>query len=46
MIDYKTLYYQLFNKFTDVIEELKEIQCQAENAYVNENINIEENKDK
>jgi len=35
MADYKSLYFQLFNKLTDVIEELKEIQAQAEEAYLN-----------
>jgi len=35
MADYKSLYFQLFNKLTDVIEELKEIQAQAEETYLN-----------
>lgn len=35
MADYKSLYYQLFNKITDVIEELKEVQQQAEEVYIN-----------
>ena len=35
MTDYKTLYFTLFNKVTDLIEELKEIQCQMEEMYVN-----------
>ena len=33
MADYKNMYYELFNKVTDVIEELKEIQCQMEEMY-------------
>ena len=34
MPDYKTMYYQLFNKITDVIDELKEIQKLMEEKYV------------
>ena len=34
MADYKDMYYNLFNKLTDVIEELKEIQSQAEKMYI------------
>ena len=34
MTDYKSLYYQLFNKITDVFEELKEVQKQAEEIYI------------
>ena len=33
MADYKEMYFQLFNKLTDVIEELKEIQCKMEDIY-------------
>lgn len=32
--DYKDMYYKLFNKITDIIEELKEIQCQMEEKYI------------
>lgn len=35
MTDYKSLYYQLFNKITDVIEELKDVQKRAEELYIN-----------
>jgi hypothetical protein len=34
MADYKKMYAQLFNKVTDVIEELQEVQRQAENMYI------------
>ena len=34
MADYKDMYYNLFNKLTDVIEELKEIQSQSEEMYI------------
>ena len=34
MKDYKELYFELFNKITDVIEMLKEIQCEMENKYI------------
>ena len=36
MPDYKKLYYELFNKVTDVIEELKQIQCQMEEMYISD----------
>jgi len=41
MDQYKDMYYQLFNKITDVIETLKEIQCQMEKIYTE----TEEKKD-
>lgn len=34
MENYKDMYYQLFNKITDIIEELKEIQISTEKMYV------------
>jgi hypothetical protein len=34
MADYKQMYAKLFNKVTDVIEELQEVQRQAENMYI------------
>lgn len=34
MADYKKMYFELFNKITDVIEELKEIQCKTEAIYM------------
>lgn len=34
MADYKDMYYQLFNKLTDIIAELTEVQCQMEKMYV------------
>lgn len=33
-MDYKELYYQLFNEITDVIEKLKEIQCKMEELHI------------
>lgn len=36
MADYKEMYFQLFNKLTDVIEELKEIQCKMEDMYTDD----------
>lgn len=41
-MDYKTLYYELFNKITDVIEELKQIQSQMEDMYIS--IDIKNNE--
>ena len=35
MPEYKDLYYKLFNRITDLIEELKELQVQAEEMYIN-----------
>ena len=43
-MDYKTLYYKLFNKLTDVIEELKQIQCQMEDMYVSNDTENNENE--
>ena len=37
MEDYKTMYYNLFNQLTDVIEQLKEIQLNTEEVYINAN---------
>ncbi len=37
MQDYETLYFQLFNKITDVIQELQDVQRQAEDAYISMN---------
>jgi len=34
MADYKTMYYKLFNKITDVINDLQEIQQLCEQLYV------------
>ena len=34
MEKYKELYYELFNKITDIIEELKRIQLDAEEKFV------------
>ncbi len=34
MTDYKTMYFELFNKITDVIEELKSVQQRTEEIYI------------
>ena len=44
-MDYKTLYYELFNKLSDVIDELKQIQCQMEDMYINNDIENNESED-
>ena len=36
MADYKKLYYQLFNRITDLIEDLKQIQIEAEERFMDE----------
>lgn len=38
MADYKSLYYQLFNKVTEIIEELKEVQIEMEEMYIDGDI--------
>ena len=43
MTDYKSLYFELFNKLTDVIEDLKEIQVQMEEKCIEENDNEKDN---
>lgn len=40
MQDYQKMYSTLFNKITNIIEELQEIQKTTENIYI-EQINIE-----
>ena len=34
MSEYKDLYFKLFNRVTDIIEELKELQAEAEDMYL------------
>lgn len=34
--DYKKLYYALFNNVTDVIEQLKKVQADAEERFLDE----------
>ena len=34
MADYKKMYYHLFNKITDMIDDLQEVQKQAEELYL------------
>ena len=41
MADYKELYFELFNKVTDIIEELKKIQCEMEEKCIEESADIE-----
>ena len=36
MPNYKELYFELFNKITDIIEELKELQCKMEEKHIND----------
>jgi len=35
MEDYKEMYLNLFNKITEIIEELKKIQAETEEMYLN-----------
>lgn len=41
MPDYEKMYFTLFNKVSDIIEELKEIQCEMEEVIIDDN-NTEE----
>ena len=41
MPDYKEMYFELFNKLTDVIEDLKNIQAEMEEKYIKESDNTE-----
>ena len=34
MADYQKMYYELFNKVTDIIENLKQIQREAEETFI------------
>ena len=34
MTDYKEMYFKLFNEVTDIIERLKEVQCEMEAQYI------------
>lgn len=36
MADYQKMYFTLFNKITDVIRELEEVQQVAEEIYIND----------
>ena len=40
MEDYKKMYYELFNKITDVIETLKKIQQDAEERFISLDVDI------
>ena len=46
MEDYKKLYYELFNKITDIIEELEKIQQDAEERFISANDDISAVADK
>lgn len=34
MADYKQMYYKLFNKLSDIAEEIKQIQAEAEDLFL------------
>ena len=38
MEDYKKMYFELFNKITDTIENLKKIQREAEEIFISSNV--------
>lgn len=46
IMEYKDLYYTLFNRITDVIEELKEIQKMAEELYISSDIDSNQDETK
>ena len=37
MTDYKQLYFKLFNKLTDIAEEIRQIQSEAEDLFLEMN---------
>ena len=37
MENYKKMYFELFNKITDIIENLKQIQVEAEETFITSN---------
>ena len=41
MPDYEKMYFTLFNKVSDIIEELKEIQCEMEETIIDDKNNEE-----
>jgi len=41
MADYKELYYQLFNRVTEIIEQLKKVQIEMEEMYIESDIETE-----
>ena len=45
MEDYEKLYHEMFNKVTDVIEELKELQRKMEEEYLKQTDNEENIKE-
>ena len=40
MDDYKKMYYELFHKITDTIENLKQIQREAEETFITSNDDV------
>ena len=46
MTDYQKMYYDLFNKITDTIENLKKIQQEAEETFITSNENLSAVTDK
>ena len=45
MADYKKLYFELFNKVTDIIEDLKNVQIEMEEKYINEDQENDRNEE-
>ena len=46
MADYQKMYYELFNKVTDIIENLKQIQREAEETFITSGENLSAVTDK
>ena len=46
MADYQKMYYELFNKVTDIIDNLKQIQREAEETFITSNENLSAVTDK
>ncbi len=46
MSDYKKMYYKMFNKITDIIEDLKKLQLETEEIYIETAENMPKNEKK
>lgn len=44
MADYEKMYYKLFNKITDIIKELEDVQKETEEMYISFGENEDDNK--
>ena len=45
MPNYKKMYFKMFNRVTDIIEELKELQIECEDMYIDTYVESPEDDD-